>query len=82
MDCSDSCGKKCFVKKVDGQYICQNDFCSHWSKKGCLLGKISLSCDNIECKWNTEVTPGIYRCSAMHVHLDANGKCLNIEETK
>lgn len=40
--------------------------------------KVSLSCDNEECKWNIKIadrSPS-HACSCMDVHLDADGKCL------
>ena len=66
----------CTWEKVDGRYKCMAKKCKHWTKKGCELGKISLSCINNECKFNVEISHGVYRCSSMDVFLDADGKCL------
>lgn len=66
----------CSWKKVDGRYVCQAKHCPHWSKYGCLLGKVSLTCDNDDCKWRSEEG----NCRCMDVHLDADGKCLGFEE--
>lgn len=72
----------CTWKKVDGRYICMAKHCPHWQEGGgCELGKVSLSCDNADCKWNL----GRYelnvagRCKCMDVHLDADGKCMGFE---
>lgn len=68
-------------EKVDGRYVCMAKECCHWRDGGgCHLGKISLTCDNMECKWNKKIQPGTYGCICMDVHLDANGKCYGIEE--
>ena len=73
----------CTWEKVDGQYKCQAKKCTHWLDNGaCKLGKVSLSCDNNECKWNKEAMPGIFRCSIMDVHLNADGKCISCDENK
>ncbi len=68
----------CTWEKKDGRYICQAKHCPHWSKEGCKIGKVSLTCDNDECKWNSARlklnTEG--HCGCMNVHLDADGKCL------
>jgi len=67
----------CTWKKVDGRYICQAKKCTHWLKDGgCTLGKISLTCDNGDCKFNVKVAPGVYRCKSMDIHLNADGQCL------
>lgn len=63
----------CSWEKVNGRYVCQAKHCPHWSEKGCLIGKVSLSCDNDDCVWNKEG-----RCGCMDVHLDADGKCLGM----
>ena len=74
--------KKCTWDKVDGRYTCQAKHClNHLSGGGCKLGKVSLTCDNGECKFNRKVDDfGIYTCSNMDVHLDADGKCLGFKE--
>lgn len=67
---------ECTWEKLDGRYICMAKHCPHWLDGGkCQIGKVTLSCDNEECKWN--VLGG--RCSSMDVHLDADGKCLGAE---
>ncbi len=43
-----------------------------------MIGKISLSCDNTDCKWNSEIIPGVYRCKLMDVHQAADGQGLGI----
>lgn len=67
----------CTWKKVDGRFVCQAKHCPHWSKDGCKLGKVSLSCDRDDCRWNIK---GGHRCITMDVHLDADGKCLGFED--
>uniref|UniRef100_A0A6M3KSC9 Uncharacterized protein n=1 Tax=viral metagenome TaxID=1070528 RepID=A0A6M3KSC9_9ZZZZ len=64
--------------KNEGKYTCQATQCLHFlDGGGCKLGKVSLTCDNNECSSNRKVECfGIYICSGMDVHLDANGKCL------
>ena len=47
--------------------------CPHWSEGNCLIGKVTLSCDNEECRWWRD-----HRCACMDVHLDADGKCLGV----
>ena len=69
-------------KKVDGRWQCRATQCDHWSEEGCTIGKISMTCDNTDCKWNIMVIPGIYRCSSMDAHLDADGRCLGIENKR
>jgi len=69
----------CTWEKVDGRYVCQAKHCPHWSSDGCLLGKVSLTCDNNECKWNRVGDNFVSRCGSMDVHLDADGKCLGAE---
>lgn len=65
----------CTWEKKDGRYVCMAKHCPHWLKGGsCAIGKVTLSCDNDECKWNTE-----HKCACMDVHLDADGKCLGFE---
>jgi len=66
----------CTWEKEEGRWICQAKHCPHWSKEGCKLGKVTLICDNWDCKWNTV---GAHYCKCMDVHLDANGKCLGFE---
>ena len=70
----------CTWEKVDGRYICTAKQCTHWSIDGCKLSKVSLTCDNNDCKWNTTLAPGVYGCNGMDVHLDAEGKCLCIKK--
>lgn len=73
---------ECTWKKIDGRWICQAKQCPHWSKDGCQLGKVSLTCDNDDCKWNSARlkldTKG--HCGCMDVHLDADGKCLGVKK--
>lgn len=62
----------CTWEKREGRYICMAKHCPHWMKGGrCKIGKVTLTCDNGECKWNKE-----HFCISMDVHLDADGKCL------
>ena len=73
----------CTWEKEDGRYVCQAKQCIHWTEDGCGIGKVSLSCDNNDCKWNQQVKcTGLYNCKCMDVHLDANGKCLGFEKPK
>ncbi len=74
----------CTWKKVDGKWQCQAEQCIHWQEGGiCKIGKVSLTCDNNNCKWNKQILDaGIYVCATMDVHLDADGKCLSIETTE
>ncbi len=65
----------CTWEKQDGRWVCLAKECTHWSDTGCLLGKVSLTCDNDDCKWNTQG-----HCTCMDVHLDADGKCLGVRE--
>lgn len=67
---------ECTWKKVDGRWLCQAKQCTHWNEGKCKIGKVSLTCDNNDCKWNSEIAPGIFVCQTMDVHLDADGKCL------
>lgn len=68
---------KCTWEKQDGRWICMAKKCHHWKEGGiCGLGKVSLTCDNWDCEFNIELTPGVYGCHSMNAHLDANGKCL------
>ena len=69
---------ECTWEKVDGKYVCQAKMCAHWMKGGfCKLGKVSMTCDNNDCKWNKKIDEfDIYVCQGMDVHLDADGKCL------
>lgn len=67
---------ECTWKKVDGRWNCMAKQCIHWQNYKCKLGKVSLTCDNNDCKWNSEIVPSIYVCQGMDVHLDADGKCL------
>jgi len=66
----------CTWKKVNGRYMCQAVMCEHWTEEGCLLGKVSLSCDNDECIYHLEKGN---HCACMDVHLDADGKCLGVK---
>lgn len=61
----------CTWKKEGGRWICQAKKCPHWTEDGCKLGKVSLTCDNGDCRWNFDG-----HCRSMDVHLDADGKCL------
>lgn len=71
---------ECTWKKKDGRWQCQAVKCEHWKDGGvCGLGKVSLTCDNNDCKWNVEIIPGVYACQSMDVHLDADGNCLGKE---
>jgi len=68
--------ENCTWKKVDGRYRCMATKCLHWLKEGkCELGKVTLTCDNIDCIHNTD-----NRCLSMDVHLDADGSCLGIKK--
>jgi hypothetical protein len=71
----------CTWKKVDGKWQCQAKECIHYGENGkCKIGKVSLTCDNNDCCWNTQIDGhGIYVCQSMDVHLDANGKCLGFK---
>lgn len=70
----------CTWEKIDGRYVCMAKECVHWlAGGGCKLGKISHTCDNMECKFNRSVNPGIYCCMNMDIHLDANGTCMGIK---
>ncbi len=64
--------------KINGKYICKSKGCSHYSEEeGCTLGKVSITCDNNDCRFNKQISSlGVYTCSCMDVHLDADGKCL------
>lgn len=64
-------------RKELGRYFCENEQCSKWTAKGCLLKKVGLTCDNGECQFNVSPIPGVYQCGCMDVHLDADGKCLS-----
>lgn len=83
MDCIDNCTcenrSKTWVSK-EGRWNCEAKECIHFLKGGgCKLGKVSLTCDNNNCKWNKKVDNyGIYVCSCMDIHLDANGQCLGV----
>jgi len=67
----------CTWKKEKNHYICIAKKCPHNLKNGgCELGKVSLTCDNTDCKYNKIATPGIYVCISMDIHLGANGECL------
>ena len=71
----------CTWVKKDGRYQCMAKNCPHWRENGiCELGKVTLTCDNNECKWNEHAGSGVYHCIAMEVHLDGDGKCLHIKE--
>jgi len=70
----------CTWKKVDGRYRCMAVKCPHWMEGGgCELGKVTLTCDNDDCIFNSKKAP-IYGCLSMDVHLDADGKCLGFKE--
>lgn len=68
-------------KKCNGRYFCEAKKCKQWTLDGCLLRKVSLTCDNMECKFNVSPIPGVYQCGCMDVHLDADGKCLGFKKT-
>lgn len=77
-----ACNEKTWEKK-NGRYVCQAEHCPHWRKGGgCELGKVSLTCDNADCKWNLDRYKLNVRgrCGCMDVHLDADGKCLGYEK--
>lgn len=63
----------CTWEKRDGRYVCMAKKCPHWDTGNCLIGKVTLSCDNEECRWWRD-----HRCACMDVHLDADGKCLGV----
>lgn len=68
----------CTWEKKDGRLICQAKHCHHWREDGCELGKVSLTCDRGDCKWNKNTG----RCFCMDVHLDADGRCLGYEKNE
>lgn len=68
------------VRKEFGKYFCENTHCTKWTKDGCLLRKVGLTCDNGECWFNISPIPGVYQCGCMDVHLDANGKCMGFKQ--
>lgn len=70
---------ECTWKKIDGRWQCMAQMCEHWDDGKCKLGKVSLTCDNNDCRWNQQIVPGIYVCQSMDIHLDANAKCLGFE---
>jgi len=72
---------ECTWEKIDGRYVCQAKQCCQWMEGGaCKLGKVSVTCDNNDCKWNKKIDEyGIYVCQGMDIHLDADGKCLGME---
>jgi hypothetical protein len=71
---------QCTWKKIDGRYSCQAVKCPHWLEGGrCSIGKVTLSCDNNDCKWNEQIEGRFFICSCMDVHLDADGKCLGLK---
>ena len=65
----------CTWEKVDGRYVCMAKKCPHWRETGCELGKVTLTCENEECKWNVDM-----HCKTMDVYLDADGKCLGMRK--
>lgn len=67
----------CTWEEREGKWICLAKECIHWAKNGCKLGKVSLSCDNTDCKWHSKT---LSCCVCMDVHLDANGKCMSVQE--
>ncbi len=84
-----SCGDNCSCEnrsrtweQYEGRWICQAKECLQYlTGGGCKLGKVSLTCDNNKCVWNKKVDRyGIYVCSCMDIHLDAEGKCLGFSE--
>ena len=70
---------ECTWKKVDDRWLCQAEMCEHWDNGKCKIGKVSLTCDNNDCRWNSQIIMGIYVCQSMDVHLDAGGRCLGFE---
>ena len=70
--------------QIDGRWVCQAEHCPHRiigkGCYGCKLGKVSLSCDKTDCRWNVEVPGSDNRCLCMDVHLDADGRCLGYEK--
>lgn len=76
-----ACSKETWIKVHGGRWVCDAKQCTHYLKGGgCKLGKISLTCDNNDCRWNKQLAPGIYGCISMDVHLNADGKCLGFEK--
>ncbi|MBU0847635.1 hypothetical protein KKH23_10655 [Patescibacteria group bacterium] len=75
----DSCKDE--AQKEGGRWVCHAESCPHRRDSqrggGCMLGKVSLTCDDNDCNWNVMLAPGIYGCRAMDIHLDAQGRCLN-----
>ena len=63
----------CTWEKQNGRYVCMAKHCPHWDNGNCLIGKVTLSCDNEECIWHNHE---VHFCKCMDVHLDADGKCL------
>ena len=66
----------CTWERKDGRWRCTAQKCTHWTENGCSLGKVSLTCDDNSCLYNRSVAPGVYACSSMDIHLDAEGHCL------
>lgn len=66
-------------RKEGGRFFCESKGCHHWSKKGCTIRKVTLTCDDTDCCFNSE-RGGLYGCSCMDVHLDGNGNCLSKKE--
>ena len=68
------------AERKNGRWVCRAEKCPHRRVGGgCALGKVSLSCDNNACAWNAELAAGIYGCTSMDVHLDADGRCLSVQ---
>ncbi len=65
-----------------GRWTCKAEECKQWLEGGgCSLGKVSLTCDNNNCRWNKKVDGyGIYVCLCMDIHLDSDGRCYGFEE--
>jgi hypothetical protein len=67
-------------RKEFGRYFCEAKECDKWTSDGCLLRKVSLTCDNMECMFNVSPILGTYQCGCMDVHLDADGKCMGFKQ--
>ncbi len=67
-------------ENIDGRWVCQAKQCQHYlDGGGCKLAKVSLTCDNGDCKWNKMIAPGVYGCLSMEIHLNASGRCYGFE---
>jgi len=71
------------AKKEKGKWVCHARKCPHRKPDGgCKLGKISMTCERHDCRWNVLLRKGVYGCRAMDVHLDADGCCHTREQKK